>query len=704
VLLAVALAGCLAVAALLRLLAHTPMLDLAVVANAQGQLIIGASRSPQAQPLVGQPLLAVSVPAGTPVAVDAALLHRVPRWQVDEGARARSRLQQQALSQALATGSVALHTGQGPPTVVPARTRGLAGLGLITWPLVLGALLLPLFGCIVMLARPSLKSGLFLLVCVTQALGLGWLAAVSLPGLGLPPAAQALGLPLGLALDAVAAAATVQGFGLAARGRRAGAAAMWLASAAGVAAIGSGLLQPSWPWAVALSAVLAGAVGWAVRQSPGGKPDPRRAITGRLALTALATWLLIHLVVALTASQAALAHAVALGAAVAWALLVVSLLLLVPFLARSRQLLRELALLAGISIVAAALDLLFVAMFSLNATASLAVVVFVALAVYAFVRQRLLDHLLGVRPHTTDRIFELLYRAARDVQRRPERQPQRLAQLLRELFEPLEMTRAATVPRQAQVQGGGTLLLVPLRAEGEDGKPGLAVQLRLAGRGQRLFMPEDARLADRLAEQLRRAVAYDRAVERGRHEERQRLAQDLHDDIGARLLTLMYQAPTPELEDYIRHTLQDLKTLTRGLAVAEHRLGPAAAEWKADLTQRLAAAQAQLGWACHGDEALVLTVVQWSALTRVLRELVTNALYHGRSTRVDVVIELSGAALSLSVADDGYGRQPAAWAHGLGLGGVRKRVKQLGGTVAWLENGDRGIVCRVHIPQFREGA
>jgi signal transduction histidine kinase len=703
VLLAVALAGCLAVAALLRLLAHTPMLDLSVVAQAQGPLIIDASRSPQTQALVGQTLLAVSVPGGAPVAVDTALLHRVPRWQVDEAARARSRIQQQALSQALASGSVDLYTGQGPPTVVPARTRGLAGLGLITWPLVLGALLLPLFGCIVMLARPSLKSGLFLLVCVSQALGLGWLAAVSLPGLGLPPAAQALGLPLGLALDAVAAAATVQAFGLAARGRRAGAAAMWLASAAGVAAIGSGLLQPAWPWAAALSVALAGAVGWAVRQSPGGKPDPRRAITGRLALTALATWLLIHLVVALTASQAA-AHAVALGAAVAWALLVVSLLLLVPFLARSRQLLRELALLAGISIVAAALDLLFVALFSLNATASLAVVVFVALAVYAFVRQRLLDHLLGVRPYTTDRIFELLYRAARDVQRRPERQPQRLAQLLRELFEPLEMTRAATVPRQAQVQGGGTQLLVPLRAEGEDGKPGLAVRLRLAGRGQRLFMPEDARLADRLAEQLRRAVAYDRAVERGRHEERQRLAQDLHDDIGARLLTLMYQAPTPELEDYIRHTLQDLKTLTRGLAVAEQRLGPAAAEWKADLTQRLAAAQAQLGWDCHGDEALVLTVVQWSALTRVLRELVTNALYHGRSTRVDVVIELSGAALSLSVADDGQGREPAAWAHGLGLGGVRKRVKQLGGTVAWLENGERGIVCRVHIPQFRDPA
>ena len=49
-------------------------------------------------------------------------------------------------------------------------------------------------------------------------------------------------------------------------------------------------------------------------------------------------------------------------------------------------------------------------------------------------------------------------------------------------------------------------------------------------------------------EQLKRAVAYDKAVERGRSEERARIAQDLHDDIGARLLTLMYKAQSPEME------------------------------------------------------------------------------------------------------------------------------------------------------------
>jgi signal transduction histidine kinase len=52
------------------------------------------------------------------------------------------------------------------------------------------------------------------------------------------------------------------------------------------------------------------------------------------------------------------------------------------------------------------------------------------------------------------------------------------------------------------------------------------------------------------------------------------------------------------------------------------------------------------------------------------------------------------------VADDGNGREPQNWAHGLGLGGVRKRVKLLGGEVRWRENLPRGIVCEARIPDF----
>jgi signal transduction histidine kinase len=225
-----------------------------------------------------------------------------------------------------------------------------------------------------------------------------------------------------------------------------------------------------------------------------------------------------------------------------------------------------------------------------------------------------------------ERLFEKLYRVVREVEARQRDGPERLAQLLRDLFEPLEVLHIEQRSARSRVLGDGSTLLVPAPgiATAKDPAVETSIALRFAGRGRRIFTRDDARLTDRVVQQLRRAVAYDQAVERARSEERARIAQDLHDDIGARLLTLMYKAQSPEMEDYIRHTLKDLKTLTRGLAAADQRLSHATAEWKADIGQRLTAAQIELSWSFSYDNDIVLSVVQWSALTRVLRELVSN--------------------------------------------------------------------------------
>ncbi len=84
----------------------------------------------------------------------------------------------------------------------------------------------------------------------------------------------------------------------------------------------------------------------------------------------------------------------------------------------------------------------------------------------------------------------------------------------------------------------------------------------------------------------------------------------------------------------------------------------------------------------------------------MLRELVTNTIAHSRASRVDIEASMEAGAFTLTVSDNGIGRNPQAWAHGLGLGGVRKRVKQLGGDVQWQERQPQGIVCRVHVPEL----
>jgi signal transduction histidine kinase len=87
----------------------------------------------------------------------------------------------------------------------------------------------------------------------------------------------------------------------------------------------------------------------------------------------------------------------------------------------------------------------------------------------------------------------------------------------------------------------------------------------------------------------------------------------------------------------------------------------------------------------------------------MLRELVSNAISHAQATRLDVEIRYVDDEFTIKVSDDGVGRNPQAWAHGLGLGGVRKRVKLLGGEAAWRENEPRGICCQVRIPGFSQG-
>ncbi len=698
-----ALAGCLGLFAWAHWLANVPHLDAQWGADAQGRLVLQSSSEAALRGLQGRTLQALG-PAGQTLApVGALLLHRSPRWQVDDRARAEQNLQQEQLAAALATGAVELQFDPGPRVLVRAQPRGLAGLGLLLWPLAGLALLLYLFAVVVVLARPGARNGLFAVMALCQAGNLLFIAMESARGLGLPIGSSAADMGIRLALDACTGAAMVHIFSLHPLQQRAApvwAWSAWSAVALTLSLIQWGRLSYAWWWGQALCLGLGVLAVWVIHRSLRIEPNPYAKVMWRLGLLAVATLVLVTAAVAAGSRLPLVAHGVAVGASVAWYLFLTSLLLLVPFLNRSRQVLREFALLAGVTTVAASVDLLFVAVFSLSAFTSLAVAVFVALALYAGARQYVLQHLLGHTLLTTERTFDLLYRAARDVRARPSRYKQELSALLQALFEPLELEEADRVPSRTRVLGGGSFMVVPLHLVSQEQPRDSALLLRFAQGGQRLFSDEDARLADRVVDQLRRAMAYDQAVERGRHEERQRLAQDLHDDIGARLLTLMYQAQSTDMEDYIRHTLQDLKTLTRGLAATEHRLTHAAAEWKADLTQRLSAAQAVLGWQFSYMQDLPLTVVQWSALTRILRELVSNALYHGHATRIDVALHLEGPRLTLTVSDDGQGQDPQSWSHGLGLGGVRKRVKALGGTVRWSSREPRGIVCEVRVEAF----
>lgn len=698
-----ALAGSLGLFLLLRMWAAAPYLESSWRPVAGTGLELVSAGDPKLTPLVGRVMRSLGASTGVSMTADAALVQRSPRWVVDDQQRDHMLAQQRAISEALQAPTIRLNFDFHPPLDLVPVARGFGGLGIQFWILAALSLVLYLIAMVVLLARPNLGNTLYAVIALAQAGNLLLIGVESLGGLGLPLGLSDWILPLRIGCDMLTAGAVLHVCAVHPVRSPSAAAIGW---AGWLCALSFAIWTSVHPtprlwWAAQGMLMLYGALGIAVLSlTQRVRPHPFTVVLRRLGLAAEGTLALLTIAVGVASQGTPGQYTVATVGSVIWYVFFASLILLIPFLPRSQQVMREFAMLAGISTVATSLDLLFVAVFALGPFASLTLSLFLALGLYAGARHWLMQLLMGSTMPSAERMFDILYRIARDYELEPSKSVPHLARLLRELFDPLEVVRASRQLARTRVAGDGSMLVVPLPHWPRDGvDPDIGVLvLRYAQRGRRMFTDEDARLSDRIIEQLGRAVAHDRAVELGRREERTRIAQDLHDDIGARLLTLMYKAQDPEMEEYIRHTLQDLKTLTRGLAASTHRLSHAAAEWKADLTQRLVAVHCELVWTFNTDSDVDLGVVQWSALTRIMRELINNIISHAAATRVELSGAFERGKLTLVVSDDGVGRHPQNWSHGLGLGGVRKRVKLLGGEVRWRENSNRGIICELRVP------
>ena len=695
------LIGALLVAMTIRALADTPRIAAQWRIDALGRIELAASSDPALRAHIGQALTGVMGPDDAVALPDTLALQRTPRWVVQDADRERQQATQLLLVNALSAQSVRLFFADGSKLQLQPAPRGLAALPVATWLLCAVALALYTMALLVVLRSASARNLVYAAMALCQAGNLLLMAAEIALEFGLPAPLLRWGMPLHMAFDLFTAAAMVTATCLHPR-RLPGsgwiALCAWGVAIVLVALFSAGALPSAWWW-IQVTVIMVGGVGvgllsWSYQI----EPHPFAIVLRQFGIVTTTTWTLLTIALAASDGLRSVPHNIADTGAAIWYVYLAALLLLVPFLARSQNVLREFALLAAVGTVAISLYLLFVAVFTLGQLPALTLSLFVSLGVYSAVRQWILSQLIGSSVLTTERMFEQLYRIAREVEARPERVPTLLSQLLSDLFEPLEVNVGDLRTRRSRVAGDGSSMLIPVPVlGGGEITPTQSILIRFAQRGRRLFTAEDARLTDRVVEQLRRAVHFDKAVEQGRHEERLRIAQDLHDDIGARLLTLMYKAQSPEMEDYVRHTLQDLKTLTRGLAASNHQLSHAAAEWKSDLSHRLIAAHVELKWVFEFDVDILLTVVHWSALTRILRELVSNAIAHSQAQQLEIDFRLLNDRLELTITDDGVGQDPRAWSHGLGLGGVRKRVKQLGGEVEWREVQPHGISCRVVI-------
>jgi two-component system sensor histidine kinase UhpB len=70
-----------------------------------------------------------------------------------------------------------------------------------------------------------------------------------------------------------------------------------------------------------------------------------------------------------------------------------------------------------------------------------------------------------------------------------------------------------------------------------------------------------------------------------------------------------------------------------------------------------------------------------SAIQRLVREAVNNALKHGTPEHIRIAVTASHGGIDVEVVDDGGGmREPQPGAGGYGLAGMKERVEALGGA------------------------
>ncbi|MGH9115864.1 MAG: sensor histidine kinase [Acidimicrobiales bacterium] len=227
-----------------------------------------------------------------------------------------------------------------------------------------------------------------------------------------------------------------------------------------------------------------------------------------------------------------------------------------------------------------------------------------------------------------------------------------------------------------------------------------------------------------------RAAAAARVAERARHaaevavhEERRRLAVEMHDTLGAMLFSI--GANARKLEDETGIPLE----LRQRLAVITLQAAEAGDTLRRSLQALHTPAEAlALDVALHADcrafeertgiparlidltGVVPLPPARTQALVDAVREALLNVQKHASARSVAVTVAVRRGFVTVTVADDGHGLclrsgerelQPRAAARsgGLGVRAATERLERVGGGMSVTDNEDVGVTCRAWVPE-----
>ncbi len=181
-------------------------------------------------------------------------------------------------------------------------------------------------------------------------------------------------------------------------------------------------------------------------------------------------------------------------------------------------------------------------------------------------------------------------------------------------------------------------------------------------------------------------------------EEKRQIFGDLHDDVGSKLLSLLYRSSDPESSELARSALQDLRDVVSQPDEGILPLQDVLADWRAEAQDRLDAAAIELKWQQQDIAQQQIPLHRWRHTARILRELINNIIKHAAASTTSIHIQFKGDILKLTVADNGMGCDPEQWKRGRGISNIEHRIAKLNGKVRWLKAAQGGCETRVEIP------
>jgi two-component system sensor histidine kinase UhpB len=191
-------------------------------------------------------------------------------------------------------------------------------------------------------------------------------------------------------------------------------------------------------------------------------------------------------------------------------------------------------------------------------------------------------------------------------------------------------------------------------------------------------------------------------VEQVTEKERKRIAADLHDDLGAKLLTIVHTSESERISTLAREALEEMRLSVRGLTGKPVRLADALADWRAETVLRLGQANIECDWKGPAEEIEhLLPARAYVQTTRILRESVSNIIKHSGASHCKVRSSVGERDFGLLVQDNGKGipmELDGKLDRGHGMSSMKHRAKQLQGQCLVESGPGYGTVIRLTLP------